>query len=124
MSKHFKRNKEAAVNAGKKGSRRGVPNKTTKEIRDSFQFFIENNVPKFQEWIEEVAKTNPAKAIELVTSLGEYILPKLSRTEIEADVKAEVDTVKIDYDKLDESTLEDIIKQFKSESEEGSDKSL
>jgi hypothetical protein len=112
MSKHFKRNKEAAVNAGKKGSRRGVPNKTTKEIRDSFQFFIENNVPKFQEWIEEVAKTNPAKAIELVTSLGEYILPKLSRTEIEADVTAEVKP-KIDYSKLDKETLKSVLEALK-----------
>lgn len=46
------------------------------------------------------------------------------KKEIKEEVKQEVKTVNIDYDKLDESTLEDIIKQFKSESEEGSDKSL
>ena len=111
MAGHFK-DKEAASNAGKKSSRKGSPNKSTKELRDSFQFFVENNVPKFQEWIEEVAKNNPAKAIELVTSLGEYIMPKLSRTEIEADIKGEVKT-EIDYSKLDESTLEDILKQLR-----------
>ena len=90
MAKHFRENKEAASKAGKKSSRKGVPNKTTKEIRDGFHMFVENNIGKFQEWIEEVAEDNPAKAIELVTSLGEYILPKLSRTEIEADVTAEL----------------------------------
>ena len=80
MAGYFKDNKGAASEAGKKGSRKGVStNKTTKEIRDSFQMFVENNVSKFQEWIDEVGKTNPAKAIELVANLGEYILPKLSQ---------------------------------------------
>ena len=106
------KNKDAASKSAKKSSRKGSPNKSTKELRDSFQFFVENNVPKFQEWIEDVAKNNPAKAIELVTSLGEYIMPKLSRTEIEADIKGEVKT-EIDYSKLDESTLEDILKQLR-----------
>jgi len=95
-------NKKAASEAGKKSSRKGTPNKTTKEIRDSFQMFVENNVSKFQDWIDEVGKTNPAKAIELVTSLGEYILPKLSRTEIEAEVKQESTYINIDNLSLDE----------------------
>jgi len=112
MAKHFKEDKDAASKAGKKSSRKGTPNKTTKELRDSFQFFVENNVSQFQDWIEQVAESNPAKAIELVTSLGEYIIPKLSRTEIDADVKTENKT-KIDYSKLDESTLKDIIRQLR-----------
>ena len=108
MAGYFKDNKNAASEAGKKGSRKGVPNKSTKDIRDGFQMFVENNIGKFQGWIEEVAKTNPAKAIELVTSLGEYILPKLSRTEIDAEVKGDLET-KIDYSKLDEGILKEII---------------
>lgn len=112
MNKHFKEDKDAASKAGKKSSRKGSPNKTTKELRDSFQLFVENNVTQFQDWIEQVAENNPAKAIELVTSLGEYILPKLSRTEIDADIKTENKT-EIDYSKLDESTLKDIIKQLR-----------
>jgi hypothetical protein len=102
MDKHFKANKDAASEAGKKSSRKGTPNKTTKELRDSFQLFVENNVSQFQKWIEQVAESNPAKAIELVTSLGEYILPKLSRTEIEADVKQEVTNLNIDNLSLEE----------------------
>ncbi|QDP46507.1 MAG: hypothetical protein GOVbin4342_32 [Prokaryotic dsDNA virus sp.] len=112
MAGYFKDNKGAASEAGKKGSRKGVPNKTTKEIRDSFQMFVENNVSKFQEWIDEVGKTNPAKAIELVANLGEYILPKLSRTEIEADITAEVKP-KIDYSKLDKETLKRVLEALK-----------
>ena len=96
------KNKDAASKSAKKSSRKGSPNKTTKELRDSFQFFVENNVSQFQDWIEQVAESNPAKAIELVTSLGEYIIPKLSRTEIEADVKQEVTNLNIDNLSLDE----------------------
>jgi len=112
MNRHFKDDKDAASKAGKKSSRKGTPNKTTKELRNAFQYFVENNVTQFQDWIERVAENNPAKAIELVSSLGEYILPKLSRTEIDADVKTENKT-EIDYSKLDESTLKDIIKQLR-----------
>lgn len=54
MNKHFKQDKDAASKAGKKSSRKGTPNKTTKELRDSFQLFVENNVTKFQDWIEQV----------------------------------------------------------------------
>ncbi len=109
--KHYS-NKKAASEAGKKSSRKGTPNKSTKEIREGFQCFVEDNIPKFQEWINEVADNNPAKAIELVTSLGEYILPKLSRTEIEADITAEIKP-EIDYGNLDESTLKNLIEQLK-----------
>ncbi len=85
-----------------KGRPKNSPNKTTKEIRDSFQLFVEDNVDKFQEWIEKVAETNPAKAIELVSNLSEYILPKLSRSEIKAEIEVtdEVDLSKFSTDEL------------------------
>ena len=113
MAGYFKDNKGAASEAGKKGSRKGVPNKSTKEIRDGFQMFVENNIGKFQQWIDEVAEDNPAKAIELVTSLGEYILPKLSRTEVDADITAEIKP-KIDYSKLDKETLKRVLEALKN----------
>ena len=66
----------------KKGGRaKGTPNKSTSEIREAYQVFVENNIPNFEKWIERVAEKNPAKALELVTSLSEYFIPKLQRTE-------------------------------------------
>ena len=64
-----------------KGRTKGVPNKTTQEVREAYQFFAENNLGKFQKWIDQVAEDNPAKAMELVLSLSEYFIPKLQRTE-------------------------------------------
>ena len=91
-------------NINRNGRPKGSPNKSTKEIRDSFQMFVEGNQDKFDKWIEEVAEKNPAKAIELVTNLAEYILPKLSRTEVKAEVeiKEEVDLSKLPQDVLDQ----------------------
>lgn len=89
-------------NINREGRPKGIPNKTTKEIRDAFQLFVENQQDNFAEWIERVAEKNPAKAIELVTNLGEYILPKLSRSEIKAEIKESADLSKVDTKLLNE----------------------
>lgn len=89
----------------REGRPKGTPNKSTKEIRDAFQMFVENNVENFEEWISRVAEKNPAKAIELVKDVGEYILPKLSRTEVKAEIKSE----EVDLSKYTTKDLEDSI---------------
>jgi len=84
------------------GRPKGSPNVKTQSIRDSYKMFIENNVPKFEEWIAKVAEKNPAKALELVSNLSDYVLPKLARTEIVGDEEA---PVSIDLTQLDDKTL-------------------
>ena len=96
---------ESGSEAGKNSSRKGIPNKSTQEIRDAFQCFVENNVGKFEEWIMRVAEKNPAKAIELVSNLSDFILPKLQRTEMKAEVKTE----DVDLSSLDAETLKKLL---------------
>ena len=93
--------KEKASKAGASGSRKGVPNKTTKEIRDAYQKFVEDNVSNFQEWIERIAEKNPAKAIELISNLSDFVLPKLSRTEVKAEIQKDADLSKVSKETLD-----------------------
>jgi len=103
--------------AGKGGKRegagrpKGTPNKTTKQIRDAFQCFVEDNTDKMQEWLERVAEKNPAKALELLGGLSEYILPKLSRAEIEAKVEV---TDEVD---LSQYKTEDLKKAIENDSD-------
>ncbi|WP_437396639.1 hypothetical protein [Flagellimonas lutimaris] len=59
-----------------------MPNKSTSEIRDSFQKLIEGKLPKLSKWLDEVAKDNPEKALDIIAKYAEFVLPKLQRSEI------------------------------------------
>ncbi len=64
------------------GRKKGTPNKATATVRDVFSQFVEANAAKAQSLFERVAAEDPAKALELLARLAEYVLPKLARTEI------------------------------------------
>ena len=68
------------------GNRKGIPNKTTQEIREAFQLLIENNQDKMQLWLTETAMEEPARALEIILKMSEYIVPKLSRSEVKAEI--------------------------------------
>ena len=68
------------------GSRKGVPNKTTAEIRNAFQMLVEDNLDNMKVWLSDVAQEDPERALEIMLKMAEYIVPKLSRTEVKADI--------------------------------------
>ncbi|UBZ15346.1 hypothetical protein LDL77_06435 [Flagellimonas marinaquae] len=68
-----------ASELGKKSSRKGVPNKATTEIRESFQNLIEEKLPKLSSWLDKVAESNPEKALDIIAKYAEFVLPKLQR---------------------------------------------
>lgn len=69
---------------GKKygGRKKGTPNKEVKDIRETFKVLIENNLDKMDLWINQLAEKNPEKAINTILRLSDFILPKLTKTEI------------------------------------------
>src|SRR5579864_6813292 len=68
------------------GRPKGTPNKATTTVRDAFSAFVENNVPKVQEMFDRVAKDDPAKALDLLARLSEFVVPKLARSEISGEI--------------------------------------
>ena len=88
-----------------KGRPKGSENKNTKDIREAYKKLVEGNLENMTEWIKRVAEKNPAKAFELMNGLSEYILPKLQRTEIKAEVKTE----DVDLSSLDAETLKRLL---------------
>ena len=71
------------------GRIKGVPNKTTQNVREMIAMVAEENAPKFAEWLNTVAmgdgdkvKPDPAKAADLYLRAIEYHIPKLARTEV------------------------------------------
>lgn len=79
------------------GRPKGVPNKTTKEIRDAFQMLIESSLPDIQKWLRRVAEENPEKALMIVERYSDYILPKLQRTELNGGEDAPLKKVIFDF---------------------------
>ena len=64
------------------GRPKGVPNKQTKEIREAYQRLTESNLDNMSQWLQLVAAEDPAKAMDLMLRLSEYIIPKLARQEV------------------------------------------
>lgn len=68
-------------NAGK-GRPKGSPNKATATAREAFAAFVEGNAAKVQSLWNSVARDDPARALEILAKLAEFVLPKLARTEM------------------------------------------
>lgn len=54
----------------------GSANKTTKEVREIFKNLLCENENKIQELFNQVAKENPAKALELIIKITQLVTPK------------------------------------------------
>jgi hypothetical protein len=63
------------------GSRQGVPNKATQDVRAAIALIAQRNVERFEGWINQVAEQDPGKAADLYLKAIEYHIPKLARTE-------------------------------------------
>ena len=67
------------------GRQKGTPNKATAAVRDAFTAFLEANAEKVQALFDRVAARDPAKALDLLARLAEFVIPKLARTDITGD---------------------------------------
>lgn len=65
-----------------KGRPKGVPNKATADVRACVAMIAQNLAPEVEGWIRKGARKNPLGAANLLATLLEYHIPKLSRTEM------------------------------------------
>ena len=63
-------------NKNNAGRKKGIPNKTTSELKQTINLLVSNNIDEAQEWLTKVGKVNPAKALELLIRLTELVMPK------------------------------------------------
>lgn len=68
------------------GRKPGVPNRATTEFRETVTRLLESNAENVALWLERVAADDPDKALQRLAQLAEYAAPKLSRSEIKAEV--------------------------------------
>jgi len=63
---------------GKKfgGRQKGTTNVVTKELRERFKDFADDNFPKVQKWLDRCAETDPDKALTIYLQLTERVIGK------------------------------------------------
>ena len=76
---------------GNEGRPKGSVNKSSNEIRETFQLLLENNIEKIQEDLNELA---PKDRIKLLLDLSNFIIPKMKSVDLKADKK---ETILIDF---------------------------
>jgi hypothetical protein len=86
------------------GRPKGSVNKTSNEIRDTFQNLLNNNLEKIQDDLNEL---EPKDRIQMLLSLANYILPKLRSTEYigeqqEITIDFSESINKVDWDKTED----------------------
>ena len=76
----FKNNKELASRAGKLSTRKGVPNRTTQQVRKAFQLLIDDNLEQMQSDLDALT---PRDRLRFIIDLSKFILPQLQAVSIE-----------------------------------------
>lgn len=67
------------------GRKKGIPNKSTMEFKEALNNLLQKAAPNMIKWLETTAKEDPARALDLVAKLAEYIHPKQVRTTVAGD---------------------------------------
>ena len=76
----FENNKELASRAGKLSSRKGVPNRTTQQVRKAFQLLIDDNLEQMQSDLDALT---PRDRLRFIIDLSKFILPQLQAVSID-----------------------------------------
>jgi hypothetical protein len=92
-SGHLKKNRKPP-NAGI-GRKPGTRNQITLSMRDMMQDFCILNLAHAQELYDRLAKREPGKALQILTNLCDFVLPRLARTEVVSDGNALISSVPI-----------------------------
>lgn len=74
------RNKDLASMAGKLGTRKGIPNKASSQVREAFKQLVESNLPQMQSDLDSL---EPKERIKFMLDMARFILPQLQTISID-----------------------------------------
>jgi hypothetical protein len=72
------------------GRTAGTPNKVTSEIREAFQSLVEGNLSNIETWLEATAEKDPAKALDFMLKLSDYLVPKLKAVQLSTGLSTDI----------------------------------
>ena len=82
-----------------KGRPVGALNRSTEQMKLTLARAANKTLDTISEDLEKIRKDNPEKAIDLALKLMEYVMPKLSRTEMKAEIEQKVQQISININK-------------------------
>lgn len=71
--------KKGAASTNPSGRPKGIPNKTTQELRNLMQSIFEHELPNVLSSLERVRNQSDARYVELMLRLAEYHIPKATQ---------------------------------------------
>jgi len=83
----------------KNGRPKGVPNKSTAEIKEIITRVVGNQLDMLEDDLKKIRKESPARAAEIYMKMVDYVLPKQSKIDIEGEINHKVERVVIDIKK-------------------------
>ena len=86
-----------------KGRPKGALNRSTEQMKLTIARATNGVLDTLGTDLAEIKKKDPEKAIELALKLMEYTLPKLSRTEMRAEIEQKIQQVSINIIRKDAS---------------------
>ena len=84
------------VSGNPNGRKKGVPNKTTTELKETINKIVSITLDNYLEDIAKIRKEDPKKAMELSKGLIDYIMPKMTKVDISGELKHKVEKITIE----------------------------
>jgi hypothetical protein len=78
-----------------KGRPPGALNRSTEQMKLTLARAANNTLNTIAEDLEKIRKKDPERAIELSLKMMEYVLPKLGRTEIKAEIEQRIHQISV-----------------------------
>lgn len=78
-----------------KGRPKGAVNRSTEMMKLTIARAVDNTLNTLSTDLEKIKKKDPERAIELALKLMEFTLPKLSRTEMKAEVEQKIQQITV-----------------------------
>ena len=82
-----------------KGRPTGALNRSTEEMKLTLARAVNNTLNTLTKDLEEIKKRDPERAIDIALKIMEYTLPKLSRTEMRAEIEQRVHSINVNITK-------------------------
>lgn len=82
-----------------KGRPVGKLNRSTEELKLTIARAVNGTLNTISDDLEKIRQESPERAIELSLKLMEYMLPKLSRTELKGDIEHKIHQISININK-------------------------